>query len=110
MKLNEIKDISGKNITSSEIKNKGKDWIAQKLNVDVSEIEELSYNELEFIIKFIGKHDFDSLDKINKKELEKGIKVEREHTDNDLIARLVALDHINELSDYYTRLEKIENE
>jgi len=46
--------------------------------------------------------------KINKKELEMGIKVEYEHTNNELIARRIALDHLTELYDYYTRLKKME--
>lgn len=42
------------------------------------------------------------------KQLKKGIKVEKEHTSNDKIAREIALDHLGELPDYYTRLSKME--
>jgi hypothetical protein len=38
-------------------------------------------------------------------QLEMGIKVEQEHTSNIKIAREIALDHLNENPDYYTRLK-----
>lgn len=41
-------------------------------------------------------------------ELSKGIKVEMEHTGDLALAREIALDHLNEFPDYYTRLEKVE--
>ena len=41
-----------------------------------------------------------SLDYINA-ELEKGIKVEKEHTSSDSQAKIVALQHLEELPDYY---------
>ena len=41
-------------------------------------------------------------------QLKMGIKVEHEHTKDTVIAREIALDHLNELPDYYTRLKKAE--
>jgi hypothetical protein len=41
-----------------------------------------------------------------KKQLLKGIKVEKEHTDHPKIAREIALDHLGERLDYYTKLDK----
>ena len=41
-------------------------------------------------------------------ELEKGVRVESEHTSDPEIAKEIALDHINELPDYYTRLASVE--
>ncbi len=47
----------------------------------------------------------------NKTQLSRGIKVEREHTDSDVIAREIAMDHLEEMpSDYYSRLDKMEKE
>lgn len=43
-----------------------------------------------------------------QQQLDKGIKVEREHTNSDAEAREIALDHLNEFPDYYDRLEKAE--
>lgn len=45
-----------------------------------------------------------------EKQLEKGIKVEREHTKDDAIAREIALDHLAEFPDYYDRLKKVEED
>jgi len=45
---------------------------------------------------------------VDTKELEKGIEIEHEHTDDDKEAKKVALDHLAELPDYYTRLIKME--
>jgi hypothetical protein len=41
-----------------------------------------------------------------EQQLKRGIKVEREHTTSDSIAREIALDHIREEPDYYDRLLK----
>lgn len=41
-------------------------------------------------------------------QLKKGIAVELEHTDNEEIAREIALDHLSESIDYYKELEKME--
>jgi hypothetical protein len=54
------------------------------------------------------KHGVD-VDKIYK-QLEKGIKIEMEHTNSKDVAREIALDHLFENPDYYDDLERIENE
>lgn len=56
--------------------------------------------------KIAKKHDV-SIDSL-KKELEKGIKVEMEHTTDRGEAETIALHHLEELPDYYTRLIKME--
>lgn len=43
-----------------------------------------------------------------KRELEKGIRVEREHTASKETAQEIAMDHLSEMPDYYTRLIKME--
>jgi hypothetical protein len=67
-----------------------------------------------------GKADKISLNGISKKfkveisklekELTKGIKVELEHTKDKTIAKDIAMDHLSEIPDYYTRLEKLEKD
>ena len=47
---------------------------------------------------------------VNPYELAMGIEVEMEHTDRDDIARIIALDHLAEIPDYYTRLMKMERQ
>lgn len=54
------------------------------------------------------KHDV-SISKI-KKELDKGTEVELEHTNSKGKAKEIALDHLYEIPDYYTRLIDMENE
>ena len=44
------------------------------------------------------------------KELAMGIKVEMEHTTDPEVATKILLDHLAEISDYYTRLAKMEKE
>jgi hypothetical protein len=53
------------------------------------------------------KHDVD-VSKI-KKELEKGTEIELEHTNDKAKAKEIALDHLYEFPDYYTRLKDMEN-
>jgi len=40
-------------------------------------------------------------------ELKRGIKTEKEHTDDEKVASEIALDHMGEHPDYYTKLKKI---
>jgi hypothetical protein len=44
------------------------------------------------------------------KQVKKGLKVEREHTDDPDVALQIVKDHISEFYDYYMRLEKMETE
>jgi hypothetical protein len=44
-----------------------------------------------------------------KKQLEKGIKAESEHTDDTKVAEKIALAHLDERPDYYDQLDKLEN-
>jgi len=43
-------------------------------------------------------------DKVDLDQLKKGIEVEKEHTTNEEIAKKIALDHLAEHPDYYTKL------
>lgn len=43
-----------------------------------------------------------------KRQLEMGIKVEKEHTDSKAVAKKIALDHLVEDPRYYTKLKKME--
>ena len=47
---------------------------------------------------------------VDPEQLKMGIKVEMEHTDDPKIAKIIALHHLAELPDYYTKLKKMENE
>lgn len=41
-------------------------------------------------------------------QIEKGMKVEKEHTSDEKLAREIALDHLLEMPDYYDKLEEME--
>ncbi|MEK6830206.1 MAG: DUF5661 family protein [Nanoarchaeota archaeon] len=43
-------------------------------------------------------------------ELKKGIEIEMEHVNSKKLAKEIAMDHLFEIPDYYTRLEKMEKE
>lgn len=45
-----------------------------------------------------------------KKQLEKGIKIESEHTDDEDKQKEIAMDHLSEFGDYYDRIEDMEKE
>jgi hypothetical protein len=44
-----------------------------------------------------------------EKQLEMGVKIEHEHTKNKELATFIALQHLDEIPDYYTRLKKMES-
>lgn len=47
---------------------------------------------------------------VDQSELRMGIEVEKEHTSDEDVAKRIALDHLSELDDYYTKLKKMEGE
>ena len=55
------------------------------------------------------KHNLPIEDQTIDTQLEKGISVEMEHTDDQSIAREIATDHLMEDPKYYDKLEQIEN-
>jgi len=48
--------------------------------------------------------------KYDKKQIEKGIKVEREHSPDEEIRKEISLDHLEEIPDYYDRLDEMEED
>ena len=57
-----------------------------------------------------GLADDKSPEDFNPEQLEMGIKVEMEHTDDPAKAKEIAMDHLVEDPEYYTHLQKMENE
>jgi len=47
---------------------------------------------------------------VDPSQLEMGIKVEMEHTTMPIISRKITIDHLVEIPDYYTRLDRMEKE
>ena len=46
----------------------------------------------------------------DKDQLKMGIEIEKEHTTDEETAKIIAKDHLDEISDYYSRLKKMESE
>ncbi len=84
---------------------------AEKEGIDTHQFEAYIYDILgSFVGAGRAKEEGFSEEDADPKELKMGIKVEMEHTTNPLIAERIALDHLSELGDYYTRLAKMEAE
>jgi len=43
-------------------------------------------------------------------QLKAGVAVEKEHTDDEAVAKKIAKDHLEEISTYYTHLKEMEDE
>lgn len=85
--------------------------LAKKCNVDPDILEMAVY---EIVGSFAGfgrakENGFEESD-ADPKELRIGIRVESEHTNWPPMAKRIALDHLSEIPDYYTRLLKMEKE
>lgn len=85
--------------------------LAEKMGIDPDEFEAKVYGILGSILgagkaKETGFTEEDA----DSKELAMGIKVEMEHTTNKKISKRIALDHLAEIPDYYTRLKKMESD
>ena len=79
---------------------------AEKLGVDPHEFEGHIYHILSSVLSEGRSKGKDV--KHDPKQLKMGIDVEMEHTTNPVISRKIALDHLKEIPDYYTRLDKME--
>lgn len=88
---------------------------AEEQGWDVHEAESIAYR---LATKFVNllkgglmntTEGFD-LNAVDPNQLEMGIKVEMEHTPDQTVAKKIALDHLAEIPDYYTRLDKMEKE
>lgn len=77
-----------------------------------------SFSELQSLFKEMKK--FKSPEEIAKKhkiplnniltQLKVGIPVEHEHTKDEKMATIIALQHLDEIPDYYTKLKKVESQ
>ena len=86
------------------------------LGVDTVPIEtpeaDLSFESLTKVAQERGLKAFeqDVFDSIDQAALQKGVEVEKEHTDDPLVAAVIAVHHILEIPDYYDRLSQMEAE
>lgn len=93
---------------------------AKNLGLDEHKVEETAYSMLGSFIDSVrtkeaadkikgGLADHMKASDFDKKQLNKGIKVEKEHTESPEIAKEIAEDHLTENPKYYETLEKMEN-
>lgn len=82
---------------------------AEELGVDPDDFEKEVYAILSSMLSE-GLSKGEERPEFDKKELKDGIEVEYEHTTNPLIAKKIAMDHLVEIPDYYTRLAAMEDE
>ena len=57
-----------------------------------------------------GRTDLPDPLEVDQDQLARGIEIEHEHTTDDKVAREIALSHLAEIPDYYTRLDAMEQE
>lgn len=81
---------------------------AQELGIDIKELDHHIFMILADILTE-GKSKGKDIDP-DPEQLKMGIGVEMEHTTEPLISRKIAMDHLAEIPDYYTRLDKMERE
>lgn len=97
---------SSKNPTDDEFH----DW-AESKGLNVHKAEEKAYQlaakQAQDLTGLADKEGLKPSD-VSKKQLEMGKKVEMEHTKDPAVAEQVALDHLAEIPDYYTRLDEME--
>jgi hypothetical protein len=83
--------------------------LAEKLGIDEHDFEAKIYELLSSFLN-AGKYKQNPPEDVNEEELKRGIEVEMEHTNSPALSRRIALDHLAEIPDYYTRLDKMEKE
>lgn len=89
---------------------------AEDNNIEPDKLEEAIYSILStFISSGLSRKKDITQDNVDSKQLAMGIKVELEHVNPKapcakIIAKKIALDHLAEMGDYYTKLKRMENE
>jgi len=83
---------------------------ADQMGTDPDALDERIYALLSSLLKGVGKSNDMSDDEFDADQLAKGIDVEMEHTEDELIAKMIAKDHLAEIPDYYDRLGQMEDE
>ena len=105
--LSSFKEI--KNTTSKPPTIKKEEYNTSLVNKILGEIQEeigCPTKKVHSVREIADKHKVD-VEEI-KSQLKKGLKVEQEHTNSKALARKIALQHIAERPDYYTKLQKVE--
>jgi len=100
--------ISALFLTNANPKDADVHALAMKYNMSAEQLEERLYAMLSAYIHGVGKHNDVPDSQFDATELEIGVNVEMEHTDNKYIALCIAKDHLSECKKYYSYLTKME--
>ena len=114
-----LRDTKELNVTEEDVQNFFENWLSKYSSV-VSENEENGDDEVPAMDVNDVDNDGDKLEggigdegdmmQYDPQEILKGIEVEMEHTKDPKIALEIAMDHLEELPDYYTRLKRMEDQ
>lgn len=80
------------------------------LSVSTEELENLEFELCKSLCSKLGRHVSHGKEPFDDAQLAKGIEHEMEHTDDEYIARLIVLDHLAEMPDYYDKLATIDKD
>ena len=83
---------------------------AEEMGTDPDALDERIYALLSSLLKGVGKNNDMPDSEFDPEQLSKGIETEMEHTEDELIAKMIAKDHLAEVPDYYDRLGQMEDE
>lgn len=95
-------------VANSYPKDKDVHKFAESLGIKPDLLEEKIYAVLSSFLSEGRSKNFKGT--YNAKEIKMGIKIEIEHTTDTLISEKISKDHLAEIPDYYTRLNKMEKE
>lgn len=79
--------------------------------MDIEKIKEIVYDilsqELETkMVGLVSKHGDVPDEEFDSEALQKGMEIEKEHTNSDVLAKAIAKDHLFENPDYYDEYDK----
>lgn len=115
-----LSNVKNMNVSDENVQNFFTDYV-RNYALPISEEEEndgeekvpsLDPNDVDGDGEYIegGEADNEPVDAYDPDQILKGIEVEMEHTDDPRVALEIAMDHLEELPDYYTRLDTMEKE
>jgi hypothetical protein len=87
---------------------------AESMGYDVDKAETEIYKLATKFVTFLTNGRANELgvteEDVDAEQLKMGIDVEHEHTPDDDVAKRIALDHLSEISDYYSKLKIMEGD
>jgi len=82
---------------------------SDKIGMPVDRLETIAYGLLSNLLQ-VGRHRDIGDEQFDAEQLNMGVEVEKEHTDDPELAKEIAKDHLAEIGNYYDLLKKMESE